>query len=255
MSSRQTPGISSRQRVVLVACRDQDWFDRVEKLIEQTPISLRHTTDATDLVGPANQQLERYWGYLLTESLIGSHIEDACHCLREADRSVVVVAVQAKDDVEQECRLISMGVDDVLKPTAPARLAAVRLLRRIQQRGWPCDTQEVPTINNVRIDLVNGYAFRDGQQHRVTPTEAMILRYMMTRANQVVSRQEFLTSLWPESVAGPEGKAVDVHISRLRQLLEDNPRQPSIIETVRGAGYRLVLPPDHPAIPNELNID
>jgi len=77
---------------------------------------------------------------------------------------------------------------------------------------------------------------------------------MMARVNQVVSRQEFLTSLWPESVADPEGKAIDVHISRLRQLLEDNPKKPRTIETVRGAGYRLVLPPDHPAIPNELNV-
>ena len=77
----------------------------------------------------------------------------------------------------------------------------------------------------------------------MTVQEGMVLRYMISRDRQVVSRQELLQEVWnlPE---GTETRTVDIFIARLRKYIEPDPSRPVFIESIRGVGYRFNRDPD-----------
>jgi DNA-binding response OmpR family regulator len=90
------------------------------------------------------------------------------------------------------------------------------------------------------IDLTASTAMRHGAAIELTTREVEIIRWLAARAGQVVSRAELLQHVW-RVAAGSTTRAVDVAISELRAKLEQDPAEPVIITSVRGAGYRWIL--------------
>ena len=72
----------------------------------------------------------------------------------------------------------------------------------------------------------------------MTPKEFELLLYLIERQGRVITREHMLNSVWNYEFAG-DSRIVDVHISHLRDKLEENPKQPKLIKTVRGLGYKL----------------
>ncbi|MCQ9904706.1 response regulator transcription factor, partial [Staphylococcus aureus] len=96
-------------------------------------------------------------------------------------------------------------------------------------------------IENIRIRPEFFEVYKDDELLELTPKEFELLLYLIERQGRVITREHMLNSVWNYEFAG-DSRIVDVHISHLRDKLEENPKQPKLIKTVRGLGYKLERP-------------
>jgi two-component system OmpR family response regulator len=156
--------------------------------------------------------------------------------MRERGVSTPVLMVSALSDVDERIAGLRAGGDDYLvKPFSLAVLATrvEVLLRRAKPR------QETALITGpLRIDLLTRVVTVDGEPVRLLAMEYKLLEFLARHPGQVVSRQLLFEQVWGYFF-DPGANLVNVHIARLRRKL-DRPGRPSLIETVKGEGYRLV---------------
>lgn len=152
-----------------------------------------------------------------------------------------ILLLTARGDAEDRIRGLEAGADDYLgKPFEPRELLLriSAILRRVPKpapRGEPPKTLH---LGGMRYDMGRGELWRGAEMIRLTATEAMLMRMLAARAHAPVSRQELVEDLGG-GIAEAQERAVDVQITRLRRKLEDDPRAPRYLQTVRGSGYML----------------
>jgi len=123
---------------------------------------------------------------------------------------------------------LKLGADDyVTKPFSLGELLA-RIGARLR-RASP----------ELQVDLSAMTARRGTREARLTPTEADIVRFLHARAGEAVARETILRDLWGVAHAS-ETRTLDNHVARLRRKIELDPRNPTVLQTVPGVGYRLV---------------
>jgi two-component system OmpR family response regulator len=152
-----------------------------------------------------------------------------------ARRDVPIVFLTARDAVEDRLLGFAIGADDYLvKPFAIEELLArVRaVLRRFGRHTAPLE------VGDVLVDEHAGVAYRDGQPLGLTPTELRLLAFLARHRGLVLSKPQLLSQVWGYDAFDPN--VVEVHISALRRKLEAH--GPRVLETIRGLGYRLVVP-------------
>ena len=163
--------------------------------------------------------------------------------MREGGNFTPVLMLTAKSLPEDVVLGLEAGADDYLaKPfDLPVLLARVKgLLRR---RDWARDDPgklESARVGGSEVDFRAFEIRKDGRTIKLTLLEAMLLKLLVQNAGRVVSKAEILEKVWnvsPES----ETRAVDNFVVRLRRHLEEDPRYPKHLQTVRGAGYKLLL--------------
>jgi len=98
--------------------------------------------------------------------------------------------------------------------------------------------KQIEPASGLRFDLGDARLWVDGRAEQLTPTQAAMLRYFALNPNRVISQQELLDKVWPDTHV-TEALVKD-YVRKLRRILDDDPRQPHFIETVRGMGYRFV---------------
>lgn len=162
-----------------------------------------------------------------------------CQELRRRGRKTPVLMLTAKGMVDDRVSGLDAGADDYLvKPFAMRELLArVRALLRREARA--ATEPESLTLGAVRIDFINQTATREGRSLAMTQKEFAMLRLMAGRPGEIISRETFLDEVW-EYNAWPTTRTVDNFIATLRAKLEPDADRPQLIETVRGAGYRLM---------------
>ncbi|ANU23052.1 response regulator transcription factor [Planococcus donghaensis] len=137
---------------------------------------------------------------------------------------------------------ITIGADDYMrKPFNPLEvtLRVKSLLRRYQDYGArEAMDASLLQYKDLSIDIQTRQCLKGGQSIRLTPKEFDILSFFMRNPNQVLSLDQIYEAVWQEAALGIEN-VVMVHITKLREKIEDDSRQPSYIKTVWGKGYRL----------------
>jgi DNA-binding response OmpR family regulator len=159
-----------------------------------------------------------------------------CRAVR-ANGGPPVILLTARDREEERVGGFEIGADDfVPKPFSPrelvARVAAV--LRRV-----PPEAHDVLVRGALQIDLARREAALLGVPIELTNSEFLLLVALARRPGRVLSRSQLLDEL-PGGSAQALDRTVDVHIRNLRRKLETNPSSPQLIQTVVGAGYKLV---------------
>ena len=157
--------------------------------------------------------------------------------LRASNTSVPILFLSALGEVDDRVRGLEAGGDDYLtKPFAFSELKAriEALLRRGQSADAPLTTLEV---GDLLMDLLSHSVTRAGQEIDLQPREFRLLEYLMRHAGQVVTRTMLLERVWDYHF-DPQTNVIDVHISRLRAKIDKGFDTP-LLETVRGAGYRI----------------
>ncbi len=160
-----------------------------------------------------------------------------CAELRRLARSVPVLMLTAKGTVEDRVRGLDAGADDYLvKPFSRAELLArVRaLLRRTTRKVSPIGGV---AFGDIRIDFAQRRAWRRDVPVTLTAKEYEILRLLLERPGEVISREHFLDAVWGYT-SFPTTRTVDRHIATLRTKLGDVAEEPRWIRTVHRAGYR-----------------
>ena len=154
---------------------------------------------------------------------------------RHSGRTVPVLMLTSYGTVEDRVSGFEHGADDYLvKPFAMAELTArVRALCRRRRPPSPPDV----TVGTVTMDLPRRRVRRAGVLLTLTAKEFAVLETLMLRAGEVLTRSELIESCWDE-MSDPMSNVVDVVIAQLRRKLGS----PDLIETLRGAGYRVREP-------------
>ena len=159
--------------------------------------------------------------------------------MRQAGNYTAVLMLTAKGLPEDVVEGLEAGADDYLpKPfDLPVLLARVKGL--IRRRDWARgSTGEPVRVGHSLVDFANLELRKGDAVTRLTLLEAMLLKLLVERRGQVVTKAEILEKVWnlnPET----ETRAVDNFVMRLRRHLEEDARSPRLLETVRGVGYRL----------------
>lgn len=151
-------------------------------------------------------------------------------------RELAVIMLTARADEQDKVRGLDVGADDYLtKPFSTQELMA--RIRAVLRRKVPQALDAVVQVGALRLDPATRRVTRDEVEARLGPTEFRLLHFLMTHTERVHSRAQLLDRVWGDHVFIEE-RTVDVHVKRLREAL--GPLNcASMIETVRGAGYRL----------------
>ena len=165
--------------------------------------------------------------------------------LRKEGNFTAVLMLTAKGLPGDMVHGLEAGADDYLtKPfDLPVLLARVKgLLRRRDWARGELGDKPTARVGEAEVDF-RAFEIRvRGETYPLTVLEAMLLKFLVEKAGQVVSKAEILQHVWNLS-PDTETRAVDNFVVRLRRYLEPNPRFPRHLLTVRGAGYRLLMEP------------
>ena len=162
--------------------------------------------------------------------------------LRDAGHRVPVIMLTARGDEADRVVGLELGADDyVAKPFSPRELLA--RLRAVLRRVQPDTLAEKLSAAGITVDTGSREAWVDGKPVELTGLEIDLLVALLRRAGRVVPRSALLELAGRNDVTVGE-RAVDVHISRLRKKLGDDP--PTRIRTVRGVGYVLARAAEDP---------
>ncbi|PML97937.1 response regulator transcription factor [Vibrio breoganii] len=160
--------------------------------------------------------------------------------LRAANTTARVLILSALDSVDERVKGLKQGGDDYL--TKPFALA--ELIARLEILASRAVSSSAPSIQSqlrnghIQLDLLSQEVFVASQKVNLQAKEFKLLRYLVEHAGQVVTRSLLFEAVWDYNF-DPQTNVIDVHIARLRKKLEIE-GQPNLIETVRGAGYRMV---------------
>jgi two-component system, OmpR family, response regulator len=166
---------------------------------------------------------------------------EVCRQLRSEGHNVGVLFLTAKDSVEDKIAGLTIGGDDyVTKPFSLEELVA-RLRALLRRTGA---TEVMPDEEKIRfadleLDEATHEVRRAGNLIDLSPTEFLLLRYLMINADRVVSKAQILDHVWQYDFRGDMG-IVETYVSYLRKKIDIY--EPALIHTVRGVGYRLRLP-------------
>ena len=166
---------------------------------------------------------------------------EVCRQLRNEGHNVGVLFLTAKDSTEDKIAGLTIGGDDYMtKPFSLEELVA-RLRALLRRTGA---TQVIPDDEKIRfadleLDEATHEVRRAGNLIDLSPTEFLLLRYLMINADRVVSKSQILDHVWQYDFRGDMG-IVETYVSYLRKKIDIY--DPALIHTVRGVGYRLRLP-------------
>lgn len=150
--------------------------------------------------------------------------------------NIPIIMLTAKTEEDNVIRGLESGADDYLtKPFSPRELIA--RIKSLLRRSKVENTQDIININNLMLDTSSYRVEGNGKTIDLGPTEFKLLRFFMENPDRVFSREQVLNNVWGDNVYVEE-RTVDVHIRRLRKALETTQHQ-DMVQTVRGAGYRL----------------
>ena len=179
---------------------------------------------------------------LLDWMLPGSSGIDFAKRLRGDERTkpIPIIMLTARSDEQDKILGLETGADDyITKPFSPRELLA--RIKAVLRRRAPQMTDDVVEMQGLKLDPATHRVVSKGTSVDLGPTEFRLLHFFMTHPERVHSRTQLLDQVWGDHVFVEE-RTVDVHIRRLRSALEPFGHD-ELIQTVRGAGYRLSTQP------------
>jgi two-component system alkaline phosphatase synthesis response regulator PhoP len=189
--------------------------------------------------GPAGLKAARAWQPDLVVLDIMLPGLDGLEILRQLrqESNVYVLMLTARADETDKIVGLTLGADDYLtKPFSPRELAA--RVKAILRRGRGASAQEPALLfRRLRIDADARQVRKDDLPVDLTSTEFDLLHVLTRHPGRVLSREQLIEQVWGYDYYGDE-RVVDVHIGRIRKKIEDDADEPTLIVTVRGAGYR-----------------
>jgi two-component system, OmpR family, response regulator len=219
---------------VLIIEDDRETASYVAKGLKEAGFVVDQSHDGLDGLGMAKE--EAYDALVVDRMLPGLDGLSIIEVLRKTGKATPVLILSALGTVDERVRGLRSGGDDYLtKPFAFSELLA--RLEALSRRGQSPTTETKLRVGDLEIDLLARQVRRAGKIVELQPREYQLLEYLVRHAGQVVTRTMLLENVW-DFHFDPKTNVIDVHVSRLRQKIDQGFDTP-LIHTVRGAGYRL----------------
>jgi len=179
---------------------------------------------------------------LLDLMLPGMSGTEVCKQIR-THSSVPIIMLTAKDDEVDKVVGLELGADDyVTKPYSSRELLA--RVRAVLRRRGDLDLDEgsgsTVAVGEIKMDIDRHIVTFKGQSITLPLKEFELLEFLMRNAGRVLTRMQLIDRIWGSDYVG-DTKTLDVHIKRLRSKFESDPANPTLIQTVRGLGYKMEL--------------
>lgn len=173
---------------------------------------------------------------------------EVCRYIRKAYPQTFIMMLTAKNEEINKIQGLEIGADDyITKPFSVFELMArlKSMLRRVSQESVPAaaGAGDMLEFDDVRVDFRKYEAFKGGASIELSAKEFQILKYLSSRRGEVVTREDLLQDIWGYSLENmPTTRTVDNQIVKLRQKIEADTENPTVIKSVRGVGYKFDPP-------------
>ena len=185
--------------------------------------------------------LARSYDLLLLDLVLpGCSGLDILRAVRQARSAQPIIVLTARGEENDRVEGLRLGADDyVVKPFSVKELLArvEAVLRRSPERPLEVSLLQLPgaVCDFARSEV----RFDDGERAELSQKEADLLRYLAANGGRAISRDEILLRVWEINPRGVSTRTIDMHVTRLREKLRDDPNEPRILMTVRGKGYMI----------------
>lgn len=163
---------------------------------------------------------------------------EACRDIREFSDVPIIMLTARGDDMDRILGLDNGADDYITKPfnilEVKARIKAI--LRRVKTNSLATDSYDVINSGDIMMDPNNRRFTIKGEEFDLTGKEFELMQLLVTNPGKVYTRQALLTTIWGEDYPGDE-RTVDVHVRRLREKIEVDPKEPVYVHTKWGVGY------------------
>ena len=220
---------------ILIVEDEQPIREMISFALAGVGYEVREAADARQAQAAISERLPDL--ILLDWMLPGISGIDFARRLKKEDltRELPIIMLTARAEEEDKVQGLESGTDDyITKPFSPRELVA--RIRAVLRRGGPAAEDEILHANGLSLDLASHRVSAGEALLDVGPTEYRLLEFFMSHPERVYSRGQLLDRVWGSNVYVEE-RTVDVHIRRLRKVLEPHGHD-VLIQTVRGAGYR-----------------
>ncbi|WCN37233.1 response regulator transcription factor [Aneurinibacillus uraniidurans] len=229
-------------RKLLIVDDEQSILTLLEFNLQKAGFEVSKAMDGLTAIKMA--KVESFDLIVLDVMLPGMDGMEVCKTLRMEKINTPVLMLTAKDEEFDKILGLELGADDYMtKPFSPREVVAriKAILRRSQPQEK--DVQEAETEDGIVLGQLRIYpekyeVFFGDRRLELTPKEFELLQYMAAHPGRVMTRDQLLNAVWNYDFVG-DSRIVDVHISHLREKIEEDTKQPKYIKTVRGLGYKL----------------
>lgn len=159
--------------------------------------------------------------------------------VRKSDPQIPILMLTAKTESGDKVKGLEKGADDYMTKPFHLQELLLRVKGMFKRKSWytsSAQMQPVYEFGNNEINFKTLICLHGNEEIRLTPQEAMLLKYLVERKGEIVTRKELLENVWhlnPEV----ETRTVDIFIVRLRKYFEPDPTNPVYFKSIRGAGY------------------
>ena len=212
-------------------------------LCELNGYRVKHVVDGES--GLAEALSGQYGLVLLDLMLPGMDGFTVCDKIREKDKSLPIIILSAKNSDDDIINWLKFGADDYIpKPfSVPMLLARIEaVLRRSRQT---MENEGKLVAGNLRVNFREYTGVRGTEELAFTRKEIEILEYLWNNRDHAIPRSELLRKVWGyENAESVDTRTVDIHITKLRKKIEDDPAHPKLLVTFRGEGYQMRSAPE-----------
>ncbi|HBX22182.1 MAG TPA: DNA-binding response regulator [Desulfotomaculum sp.] len=223
---------------ILLVEDDKTIASGLEYSLQQDHFATVHCLDVESAKKVLAEELNQFALCLFDLSLPDGSGYELCQMVKERS-DIPVIFLTAIDDEVNVVMGLDMGADDYI--TKPFRIRELlsrikSVLRRYHKHTQP---KEILEIENVRINTLEGKVYKNGVEIILTALEYRLLLIFANHIGQVLSRNQLLERIWDAAGDFVNDNTLTVYIKRLREKLEDQPQNPTLIKTVRGLGYKV----------------
>jgi phosphate regulon transcriptional regulator PhoB len=223
---------------ILIVEDERDIAELVKYHLEQAGLSARIVGDgkqALDLIAREHPDL-----IILDLMLPGMDGLEVCKRLRsnQLTQQIPIVMLTARATEVDRIVGLELGADDYIPKPFSARELVARVKAVLRRAAGPTAPGDIPlTVDTLRLDPVRHEVTKGDAPLELSVMEFRLLEFFLRHRGRVFTRTQLLDQVWGRD-RFVEPRTVDVHIRRLREKIEGNPREPSLIQTVRGLGYK-----------------
>lgn len=197
-------------------------------------------THVQDGVSGLREALEGKYDLVILDLMLpGIDGFTVCNSIRENDRELPIIILSAKTSETDIIEGLKLGADDYIsKPFSVGPLfARIEAVLRRTRKTFLDDRLQIGTL---RVDFRNFSGERNGETVEFTRKETEILQYLWSCRDRPVPRNELLREVWGyDNAENVDTRTVDIHITKLRKKVEEDPSRPRVLLTLRGEGYQL----------------